>query len=46
MKKKEKTNYTGYWTFLNNLKNWELDRFLEDNLDNKNLNLAWTITEW
>lgn len=46
MKKKGKTNYTGYWIFLNNPKNWELDRFLEDNLDNKNINLAWTITEW
>lgn len=45
MKKEGKTNYTGYWIFLNNPQNWELDRFLEDNLDNKNINVTWTITE-
>ena len=44
--KKGKINYTGYWIFMNNPNNWELDRFLEDNIGNIGLKLAWTLPEW
>ena len=46
MKKEGKINYTGYWIFLNNPNNWELDRFLEDNINNIGVKLAWTLPEW
>lgn len=46
MEKKGKINYTGYWIFLNNPNNWELDRFLEDNISNTKVKLAWTLPKW
>lgn len=46
MRKSNKINYTGYWIFMNNPNNWELDRFLEDNLDKTTINLVWTIPKF
>ena len=46
MKKSGTINYTGYWIFMNNPNNWELDRFLEDNINNAGVRLAWTLQEW
>lgn len=46
MKKEGKINYTGYWIFFNNPNNWELDKFLEDNINNIGVTLAWTLPEW
>lgn len=31
---------------MNNPNNWELDRFLEDNINNVGVKLAWTLPEW
>lgn len=41
-----KIEYSGYWIFLNNPKNWQLDKFLQDNRNIKSLEISWTIPDW